>query len=77
MGMTRRELLTGAAGLAAAMAAGGCATMANAPLPRFFAIEGRSPSMKQTMRTCVTLKLLRSMTLAGIALLDRRREGSG
>ena len=36
MEMTRRELLAGAAGMVAAMAAGGCATMAESrPLPKF------------------------------------------
>ena len=35
MEMNRRELLTGAAGMIAAMAAGGCATMASAPPPKF------------------------------------------
>lgn len=35
MEITRRELLSGAAGLVAAMAVGGCASMANALLPKF------------------------------------------
>src|SRR5258706_1419207 len=35
MEMTRRDLLAGAAGMAAVWAAGGCATMASAPPPKF------------------------------------------